>query len=75
MIKTFFCLQLLEGNRSQKASAFYKLAIAKETVKVLITPSKIFIFRYCTIKPVILAGMPESSATDGNRMIINNNFS
>jgi hypothetical protein len=29
VIKTFFCLQLLEGNRSQKASAFYKSAIAK----------------------------------------------
>ena len=46
--------------------------MALDTVKVLITPRKIFIFRYCTIKPVILAGMPESSATDGNYMIINN---
>jgi len=43
-------------------------------VKELNTPGKIFVFRYDTIKPVILAWMPESSATDGKRMIINDSF-
>ena len=43
-----------------------------DTVKEVITPGKIFVIKYGTIKPVILAWMPESSAMDGNYMIINN---
>jgi hypothetical protein len=41
-------------------------------VKVLIISGKYFLLDATIFKPVILAWMPESSARDGNCMIINN---
>jgi hypothetical protein len=41
-------------------------------VKVLIISSKCSLLEAAIFKPVILAWMPESSAKDGNYMIINN---
>jgi hypothetical protein len=43
-----------------------------ETVKVLIISSKYSLSDETIFKPVILAWMPESSAKDGNSMIISN---
>jgi hypothetical protein len=45
---------------------------AGETVKVFIISSKYSLLDAKIFKPVILAWMPESSAKDGNCMIINN---
>jgi hypothetical protein len=49
-------------------------SIALETVKVFIISSQYSLLDATIFKTVILAWMPESSAKDGNGMIINNYF-
>jgi hypothetical protein len=52
--------------------SFFDPPITKETVKVLHVQAKSSFLDAVIFKPVILAWMPESSAKDGNCMIINN---